>query len=188
MNFCSACGARVQLGLPPGDDRQRYICTSCRTIHYQNPKIVAGAIILAGDRLLLCKRAIEPRWGTWTLPAGYMENGETIEEAARRESWEEAGAMLTNVRPYAVLNLTIVDQLYFIFLAQLKDGVFSAGEESLEVKLVDLADIPWDELSFPVIRKVMEVFVHDWRTREFPFRIIDAPAEPLPVVPAQLPE
>lgn len=179
MNFCSVCGAKVELSIPHGDDRPRFICTGCRTIHYQNPKVVTGAIVLAGEKLLICKRAIEPRMGTWTLPAGYMENGETVEEAARREVWEEAGAQLTELRPYALLNLTIVNQIYFMFLGRLKGGVYSAGEESLEVKLVELADIPWEELSFPVIRRVLEVFVDGYRQKDFSFRLLDVPREPL---------
>jgi len=180
MNYCSACGAKVRLAIPAGDDRPRFICTGCGTVHYQNPKMVAGAIVLAEEKILFCKRAIDPRRGSWTLPAGYMENGETVEEAARREVWEEAGARLSDVRPYALLNLTIVDQLYFMFLARLEGGRYFAGAESLEVKLVEPTEIPWLELSFPVIRKVLEVFVADCRTRDFPFRVLDVPYEPLP--------
>jgi ADP-ribose pyrophosphatase YjhB (NUDIX family) len=137
--------------------------------------MVVGAIVMEKGKLLVCKRAIEPRRGTWTLPAGYMENGETIEEAARREAREEAGAVLIDLQPYALLNLPIVDQLYFIFLARLESGYFVAGEESLEVQLINLEDIPWDDLSFPVIRRVLEVFVADYGKNNFPFRILDVP-------------
>lgn len=137
--------------------------------------MVVGAIVMEKEKLLICKRAIEPRRGTWTLPAGYMENGETIEEAARREAREEAGAVLIDLQPYALLNLPIVDQLYFIFLARLESGYFLAGEESLEVRLINLEDIPWKDLSFPVIRRVLEVFVADYGKGTFPFRILDVP-------------
>jgi ADP-ribose pyrophosphatase YjhB (NUDIX family) len=175
MNYCSACGSPVQLGIPPGDDRQRFICGGCHAIHYHNPKMVVGAIVMEKGKLLVCKRAIEPRLGTWTLPAGYMENGETIEEAARREAREEAGAVLVDLQPYALLNLPIVDQLYFMFLARLEAGRYAAGDESLEVQLINLEDIPWDDLSFAVIRRVLEVFVVDYEKKSFPFRILDVP-------------
>jgi ADP-ribose pyrophosphatase YjhB (NUDIX family) len=175
MNYCSTCGSPVQLGIPPGDDRQRFICSGCHAIHYHNPKMVVGAIVMEKGKLLICKRAIEPRLGTWTLPAGYMENGETIEEAAMREAREEAGAVLIDLQPYALLNLPIVDQLYFIFLARLEAGYFLAGRRALRCKLIDLEDIPWDDLSFPVIRRVLEVFVADYGKNNFPFRILDVP-------------
>jgi ADP-ribose pyrophosphatase YjhB (NUDIX family) len=137
--------------------------------------MVVGAIVMEKGKLLVCKRAIEPRLGTWTLPAGYMENGETIEEAARREAREEAGAVLVDLQPYALLNLPIVDQLYFMFLARLEAGRYAAGDESLEVQLINLEDIPWDDLSFAVIRRVLEVFVVDYEKKSFPFRILDVP-------------
>ena len=175
MNYCPHCGAAVVFRTPPGDTLPRHVCTRCETIHYQNPKMVVGAIVMEGEKLLVCKRAIEPRPGTWTLPAGYMENGETVEEAARREVREEAGAALIDLRPYALLNLPTIDQLYFIFLARLEAGGFAAGAESLEVRLIDLDDIPWEELSFPVIRRVLEIFVIDFQRHTFPFRILDVP-------------
>lgn len=175
MNYCPACGAPVRRGIPPGDDRPRFICGGCQAIHYHNPKMVVGAIVMEQEKLLVCKRAIEPRLGSWTLPAGYMENGETIEQAARREAREEAGAALVDLRPYALLNLPTINQLYFIFLARLEVGGFAAGAESLEVRLIDLGDIPWEELAFPVIRRVLEVFVVDYQQHTFPFRILDVP-------------
>ena len=175
MNYCPQCGSAVRLGIPPGDDRARFICDGCQAIHYVNPKMVVGAIVMEQEKLLMCRRAIEPRLGTWTLPAGYMENGETIEEAARREAREEAGAALVDLRPYALLNLPTIDQVYFMFLARLQAGNFSAGAESLEVRLIDLEDIPWKELSFPVISRVLEVFVVDCQRQTFPFRILDVP-------------
>ncbi len=138
------------LAIPPGDDKQRRVCQRCDFIDYQNPKIVAGAVVLKGDKILLCKRAIEPRKGYWTLPAGFMELGESVEEAAMREAQEEALADIEIDRLLAVYSVPRIGQVQVMFRARLK-GDYGIGPESEEVKLVDWKDIPWSELAFPTV-------------------------------------
>lgn len=124
-------------------------------IHYQNPKIVAGCIVEWQKKILLCKRAIDPRSGLWTIPAGFMENGETVNAAAARETWEEACARVDSVRLFAVYNIPRVNQVYIIFRGELTAPEFSAGAESLEVELFDESNVPWEKLAFPVVHKAL---------------------------------
>lgn len=173
MNYCSECGNKVTLTIPDGDDLPRFVCVACQTVHYDNPKMVVGAIAELDGKILLCERAIEPAKGKWTLPAGYLENGETIAECAIRETEEEAGADITDLQPYAIINLPFIKQVYFIFRAQLVDDDFQPGPESLAVKLISPEEIPWAELAFSSMHKVLEVYCDDLQTREFPFRNLD---------------
>ena len=129
MNYCSQCGERVVRGVPPGDDRERFFCPSCETVHYQNPRMVVGCIPWWENSILLCRRAIEPRYGTWTLPAGFLENGESVAEGARRELLEEARATALGLTLYGLYNIRHVSQVYLIFLAPLATKEFAAGEE-----------------------------------------------------------
>jgi len=168
MIYCSKCGARVTEKIPEGDDRARFVCESCQTIHYQNPKIVAGCIPAWGDKLLLCRRAIEPRHGLWTLPAGFMENGETTEQAALRETWEEARTRVEITGLYGVFSIPRISQVYMMFRAEMQTGEFAAGPESLEVRLFDRTDIPWDELAFPVVKLTLEKYLADFEAGYFP--------------------
>lgn len=138
------------LRVPPGDDKERRVCQRCDFIDYQNPKIVAGSVVLKDDRILLCKRAIEPRKGFWTLPAGFMELGESVEEAARREAQEEALANIEIDRLLAVYSVPRIGQVQVMFRARLK-GDYGVGPESQEVKLVEWNEIPWSELAFPTV-------------------------------------
>jgi ADP-ribose pyrophosphatase YjhB (NUDIX family) len=138
------------LEIPPGDDKQRRVCQRCDFIDYQNPRIVAGAVVLKDDKILLCKRAIEPRKGCWTLPAGFMELGESVEEAAKREAQEEALATIEIDRLLAVYSVPRIGQVHVMFRAHLH-GDFGVGPESEEVKLVDWKDIPWSDLAFPTV-------------------------------------
>ena len=170
MKFCSACGGPVELKIPEGDDKPRYVCQSCSTIHYSNPRMVAGVIPLWQGKILICKRAIEPALGTWTLPAGYLENGESVRACAIRETREEAGAELTEITPYAMINLPFIDQVYFMYRAMLQDTNFQPGFESSELKLVSPEDIPWQQLSFASIREVLKHYCDDLKTNQFPFR------------------
>lgn len=167
MNFCSHCGAAVTLEVPAGDDRPRHVCQSCGTIHYQNPKIVAGSIPEWDGQVLLCRRAIEPRYGLWTIPAGFMENGETVEQAAVRETWEEARAELVDRELYALYNIPYIDHVYVIYRAALPAPTFAAGPESLEVRLFDEQDIPWDKLAFRVVTAVLGRYFADRRNGRF---------------------
>ncbi len=168
MKYCSECGQPVTLKVPAGDNRPRHVCDACGTIHYQNPKIVAGALPVWEDRVLLCRRAIEPRYGLWTLPAGFMENGETMEEAAARESREEANARLELDGLYTVISLPTINQVYVMYRARLQDLDFHPGEESLEAALFTEAEIPWDRLAFRTIRYTLERYFEDRKTNRFP--------------------
>ena len=167
INFCSQCGTSVEQKIPQGEDRLRAVCPACHTIHYQNPKIVAGCIPEWEGQILLCRRAIEPRVGFWTFPAGFMEMGESTEEAAARETLEEAKADVRITALYAVYSLEHVDQVYTIYRGKLRQREFGAGEESLEVQLISLDDIPWDHLAFPVIHEALTRYVSDRHQESF---------------------
>ena len=173
INYCTQCGESVSLKTPADDDRARHICDACGYIHYQNPKVVNGAIVEWENRILLCKRAIEPRYGYWTLPAGFMENGETTYQGAIRETWEEARASIEIEGLYLTANLPHINQIYMLFKAKLKNVDFGPGPESLEVALFDEKDIPWNELAFPVIKTGLELYLENRREGHFPFRMID---------------
>ena len=162
IKFCSQCGSgKIEKMQPPGDDRAREICAGCGHIHYVNPKIVVGSIPVWGEQILLCKRAIEPRYGKWTLPAGFMEEGETLAEGAKRETLEEAGARISIEALYASYSLPEISQVYVLFLAKLDDLNYSAGIESLEVKLFHENEIPWDELAFVTIGEALKRYFAD---------------------------
>jgi len=173
MKYCSDCGSTVSQRIPQDDDRLRHICDKCDTIHYQNPKIVAGCIATFEGKILMCKRAIEPRKGFWTLPAGYMENGESTQEGAARETWEEAEAKVQNVELYTLFNLPRINQVYMFFRAEVLDGKIGNGSESLETRWMTQEQIPWDQLSFPTVRKTLELFFDDRINGEFPVRVED---------------
>ncbi len=165
MNFCKHCGEKVTQAIPENDTRLRYVCSSCTTIHYENPNIVAGVLPLIVDtdgieKVLMCRRAIEPRYGLWTLPAGFMENGESVEEAATRESHEEANLKLSKLKLYTVMSLPHISQVYMVFIGQAEND-FSPGIESLETSLFDESEIPWTEIAFPVITKTLQCFFAD---------------------------
>lgn len=165
MKFCSECAHPVALAIPEGDNRPRYVCAQCDAIHYQNPKLVVGSIPVweeGGElKVLLCRRAIEPRHGYWTLPAGFMENEETTAEAAVRETEEEAGANIDIGELFTLLNVAQVHQVHLFYLARLLDLDFAPGIESLEVRLFGEHEIPWEELAFPTIRTTLELFFAD---------------------------
>ncbi len=168
MKYCSHCAHPVVLRIPPGDSRPRYVCDACQTIHYRNPKIVAGCIVEWEDRILLCRRAIEPRYGLWTVPAGFMENGETVAGAAARETLEEVCAEVDSCRLYAMFSLPHISQVYLLFRGRLSAPRFAPGAESLEAELFEERAIPWDRLAFPVIRETLRRYFADRRTGTFP--------------------
>jgi len=173
VKFCSSCGSNVALSIPPGDNRQRFVCTSCGEIHYQNPKLVTGCIPEWEDRVLLCRRAIEPRYGLWTLPAGFMENEESAQQGAARETLEEANARVSIEQLYTTFNLPHISQVYLLFRGSLEDLDFSPGSESLDVALFREEEIPWDELAFPVVRETLKHYFQDRESGVFIPRVGD---------------
>jgi ADP-ribose pyrophosphatase YjhB (NUDIX family) len=167
MNYCSKCGTPVEQRIPAGDSLLRFVCPACGTIHYTNPKVVVGCIPEWGEKILLCRRAIEPRHGLWTLPAGFLEDHETTIEGAARETLEEAGARVEVAGLYTLFNLPHVNQVYVMFRARLLDLDFAPGPESLEVGLYDEAQIPWGDMAFEVIAQTLRLYWQDRKRGEF---------------------
>lgn len=164
INYCSNCGSKVTFGPVPEENRPRHFCSSCQTIHYQNPRIIVGCLPRWQEQVLLCRRAIEPRAGLWTLPAGFMEMDETAESGAARETLEEANAEVQITRLFSVYSLPRVGQVYLIFLAELSNLNFSPGAESLEVKLFSKKEIPWKDMAFSAITFTLEHYVNSGST------------------------
>ena len=172
MKFCSACGAdRIESRIPAGDNLPRFVCAACGTIHYQNPKVVVGCLPEWEDRVLLCRRAIEPRRGLWTLPAGFLENGETVIAGAARETLEEASARVEMGDLYTMISLPHISQIYVMFRARLVDLDFGPGPESLEVRLFREDEIPWEDIAFRTIGRTLRNFFLDRRLGAFPTRV-----------------
>ena len=171
MKYCSNCGGTVALKIPAGDSLPRHVCDTCSTIHYQNPKMIVGCIAEWEDRVLLCRRAIEPRLGLWTVPAGFMENGETTAQGAARETLEEANARVEVGPLYAMYNITHINQVYILFRARLLDLNFSAGTESLEVQLFDEKDVPWESIAFATVRNTLNHYYADRKAGEYRFHL-----------------
>jgi ADP-ribose pyrophosphatase YjhB (NUDIX family) len=161
MNFCNQCGSRVEKRIPPGDHLPRFVCDACGTIHYQNPRVVVGCVPEYQGRILICKRAIEPRRGYWTVPAGFMENAETLQQGAARECHEEA---LARVEIGSLLSLVTVigaHQVHVFFRARLTEPQFGPGPESLEVKLVTPEEIPWGDIAFQSTIFTLQRYLED---------------------------
>lgn len=161
MKFCPKCGSSINLQVPEGDTRSRYVCSSCHVIHYENPRNVVGTIPVWEDKVLLCKRAIQPRLGFWTLPAGFLEINESTQAGALRETFEEAGACVEIGPLFSLLNVIHAEQVHLFYLAKMTEPVFSVGEESLEVQLFSESEIPWSEIAFPTVTKTLEWFFAD---------------------------
>ena len=172
MKFCSNCGsADIGLRVPDGDNRPRFVCAACGTIHYQNPKIVVGCLPEWEGRVLLCRRAIEPRHGLWTLPAGFLENAETLAAGAVRETVEEARAHVDDVELYTVISLPYINQVYMMFRARLADLDFGPGPESLEVRLMHEDEVPWEDVAFRTITRTLRNYFLDRKLGAFPLRL-----------------
>lgn len=167
MNFCSNCSKAVIQKIPEGDNRLRHVCESCETIHYQNPRVIAGILPIFEGKILLCKRSIEPRIGYWTLPAGFLENGESSLEGAIRECMEEANATVINPELYGMFDIPQIHQLYVFYRAELAEAIFGPSPESSEVKLFSEDKIPWNELAFPVVELCLDHYLKDRKTGEF---------------------
>src|SRR5689334_4447783 len=178
MKFCSNCGSPVTYRVPPGDTLARYVCDACNTIHYQNPRMIVGCIVESGDKLLLCRRGIEPRHGMWTVPAGFMENGETTFQGATRETLEEANARVEIESLYALYNIPHINQVYLLFRARLIDPNVSPGVETLEVRLFAESEIPWDQIAFASVRNALTRYYEDRKRGRFEFHMgtVEAPA------------
>lgn len=171
MKFCTSCGSAVSLQIPEGDDRERFVCSSCQLVHYTNPRVIVGCVPHYEGKVLLCKRAIEPRKNYWTLPAGFMENGETTLQGAARETWEEARARVSNLELYRVFDVPSISQVYMFYRCDLDEGSFGVGLESLETDLYLEKDIPWDNIAFPVIRHTLKSFFADADRGHFPVQV-----------------
>jgi ADP-ribose pyrophosphatase YjhB (NUDIX family) len=175
--FCPACGGPLEERRPPGEDRDRLVCGACGTVHYENPKVIVGSVCTAPDgRVLVCRRAIEPRAGFWTIPAGFLELGETAEEGALREAWEEARARIEIEGLIAVYSVPRIGQVQLLYRARLiEPEAVEAGPESLEVRLVGWDEVPWDELAFPTVRWILSR-ARDLRGSAPPFEAVFNPA------------
>jgi ADP-ribose pyrophosphatase YjhB (NUDIX family) len=159
QRFCRYCGSKIKFEMPIGDDHQREVCPTCGVVHYENPKVIAGAVIIHQRKVMLCKRAISPRYGKWTLPAGFMELGEHGSEAAKRETFEEAGTWVEKLSPFAIYTLLPVNQTYLMYFGEVDHVNFPGGIESLEVAFFDLDQIPWSELAFPVVAEILRKYI-----------------------------
>ena len=170
MKFCSLCGASVEYILPENESRERAVCTQCGKVHYQNPNVVTGIVCFYGERVLLCKRAIAPRKGFWTVPAGYMELNETLEDGALRETHEEAGVQPSDLKLLAVYSLPHISQVQVLFLGRVQTSEILAGVESLEAAFFEWSEIPWGELAFPTNQRALH---HAWNMKDAPHVIPD---------------
>lgn len=176
MKFCQHCAGPVNHVIPQGDDRRRHYCPACDVVFYQNPRNVVGTVPVSEDgRVLLCKRGIEPRHGKWTLPAGFMENGESTHAGAVRETMEEAGARieLGDSTLYTLFNLPQINQVYLLFRASILEANLGFTEETLETKLCAESEVPWDEIAFPVVKITLEHYFRDMEKQHFPVRMFD---------------
>jgi ADP-ribose pyrophosphatase YjhB (NUDIX family) len=174
IKHCKNCGALVAYRIPDdGDTKHRAICPSCNTVHYENPLNVVGTVPHFGDRVLLCKRNIEPRRGKWTLPAGFMELGETTAQGAARETDEEAGAQIEMEGLFTIINVARVGQLHLFYRARLLSDQFDPGHETMETRLYTEAEIPWDEIAFKTVKETLELFFADRRAGHFQVHHLD---------------
>ena len=173
MKFCPNCAAPIAKRVPPGDSLPRDVCDACGSIHYQNPKLVVGSVPEWDGKLLLCRRAIEPRYGYWTLPAGFMENGETPAEGAIRETLEEAGARIDLTAAFSMIAVPYVNQVHVFYRARLMDLEFKPGEESLEVALFEEARLPWKDIAFRTVGLTLKHWFADRAKAAFGFHTDD---------------
>jgi ADP-ribose pyrophosphatase YjhB (NUDIX family) len=186
VRFCPVCGHATTLRVPSGDNRARDCCDHCGAVHYVNPRPVVGTIPVWGDQVLLCKRAIEPRYGKWTLPAGFMEIGETTADGAIRETIEEAGARIELGPLFSMIDVPHVQQVHIFFRADLVDTAFSPGAESLEARLFHENEVPWDEIAFRTVSATLRLFFADRARGEYGThtQAIVAPPSPAPLARA----
>lgn len=158
MKYCANCGHQITLLVPKGDDRERHCCGDCGSIHYINPRIIVGCLPIWDDKIMICRRGIEPQLGYWTLPAGFMELGETTEQGAIRETFEETRAEVEIEHLHGIYNIPQIDQVYFLYRAKMTSAKFEITPESTEIKLVSPQQIPWDELAFEVMKTALKQY------------------------------
>jgi len=170
LHYCTQCGQSLERIVPPDDNRMRDACPHCGAVHYQNPRCVVGLVPIWGDRLLLCRRAIEPQYNKWTLPAGFMELGETTAQGAMREADEEAGANLELGALYTVIDVPHAEQVHFYYLAKVLGPELDPGSETLEAKFFTFDQIPWSEIAFRTVSTTLKYLVEDFPRQEFPLR------------------
>ncbi len=173
IRHCRACGSAVEYRVPPDDNRERAVCPTCGTVHYENPLNVVGTVPVWEGRVLLCKRAIEPRYGLWTLPAGFLELGETTEQGALRETDEEAGARIELGALFTVLNVVRVGQLHLFYRATMTSPELNPGSETLEARLFAEDEVPWDQIAFRTVRETLAHFFADRRRGRFDLHCAD---------------
>ena len=174
IQHCKSCGSAVTYRLPDdGDTRERAVCNACHTVHYENPLNVVGTVPVWGDKVLLCKRNIEPRFGKWTLPAGFMELNETVAQGAARETVEEAGAQFEMQDLFTMMNVTRVGQVHFFYRAQLISDKFDPGYETQEARLFAEHEIPWDEIAFRTVRETLQHYFADAKKGQFELHHVD---------------
>jgi ADP-ribose pyrophosphatase YjhB (NUDIX family) len=174
LKHCKNCGSAVAYRLPDdGDTRERAICPACHTVHYENPLNVVGTLPVWEDKVLLCKRNIEPRYGKWTLPAGFMELGETVAQGAARETDEEAGAQIELLGLYTLMNVVRVGQVHFFYRAKLLSTTFHPGHETIEARLFSENEVPWDDIAFRTVRETLQCFFEDLQRGTYPLHQVD---------------
>lgn len=178
LNYCNECGSSLHSIVPAGDHLPRRVCTACQAIHYQNPKVIVGCIPQWQDKILLCKRNIEPRHGLWTFPAGFMEKGETSGEGAARETFEESGATVDIGELFCVINVPYVSQVYLMHRGVMRTDQHHATPESSETKLVSESEVPWDEIAFPTIYHGLKFFFADRAAGKHSFHTLDLTVKP----------
>lgn len=173
IRHCRLCGTATQYRVPPDDNRPRAICTGCGEIHYENPLNVVGTVPVWGDQVLLCLRNIEPRKGMWTLPAGFMELGESTQEGAHRETVEEAGASVEMQDLFSLLNVVQVGQVHLFYRARLLNTQFDPGIETIEARLFHEHEVPWDKIAFRTVRETLKRYFEDARSGQFGLHVAD---------------
>ncbi|MBU6224947.1 MAG: zinc ribbon domain-containing protein [Burkholderiales bacterium] len=174
IKHCKACGAAVNYRLPDdGDTRQRAVCPACQSVHYENPLNVVGTVPIWGEKVLLCKRNIEPRFGKWTLPAGFMELGETLAQGAARETLEESGAQFEMQELFSIMNVVRVGQVHFFYRALLTSDQFNPGHETIEARLFSEHEIPWEDIAFRTVRQTLQCYFSDLKANSFVLHQVD---------------
>lgn len=173
IRHCKTCGSAAEYRVPADDNRERAVCTVCATVHYENPCNIVGTVPAWGDQVLLCRRNIEPRYGYWTLPAGFMELNETLAEGAVRETVEEAGANIELQPLFSLLNVVRAGQVHLYYRARLLDTRFAPGPETIEAQLFHEHEIPWEDLAFRTVRETLKLYFEDHRRGQFGFHCAD---------------